>query len=146
MADNLTLQGRIYMFGFFREKQKPHTDDLSQKRQKIIEYFEATIKDLHKADPSIQKAVGTSINMANTAFINEYGSRENFLSAPNANRAQYIMKLNDFEKLVMERDPYLFIGFSLFKIWLVFYSDKEFEIANKYSDSLNYFSKKADFG
>jgi hypothetical protein len=128
------------MFGLFKNKT-PSSSEINQKRRNIIDFFEKSINDLRNANPAVQKVVGHSINMANTAFINQYSSREHFLQLPNSERNQYIIKLNEFEKMTLEKDPLLSLGFALFKAWLVFYIEKDFEIADRFAKDLDYFSR-----
>lgn len=83
--------------------------------------------------------------MANSAFMQRFGSQNEFCNQPVTVRIDYIKSLNLFENQLLNKDPEVALGFGLFKMWIAFLSDNDDELIEKFAKDLEYFSSKAAF-
>ena len=74
------------MFRLFGKKEPPGRKELRQE-------FEQATTALHRADELVKIAVGHSINMANSMFLQQFSSIEAFRALPKAEKMQYIQSL-----------------------------------------------------
>lgn len=124
------------MFGLFRKNINPPKESHESSRGK----FMGLIARCQKADKMVQIMIGDAINMANTAFIQRFGSVDNFRKQPNSKRVEYIRSL-----VQVTKDPNVIpehhLGFILFLSWAGAISDGEEELAQDYFKELMSFSK-----
>jgi len=125
------------MFGFFKKKEQPG-------RRELREEFEKLTSALRRADDITQIAVGHSINMANSMFIQRFGSPDAFCQKPTSERIEYIKSLTAFEEKMSQQDPSVALGFCLFKMWICVLSEQDHELMSQFSKELGYFSRKGD--
>lgn len=125
------------MFGFFKKKEPPGRKELRQE-------FAQVTSALRRADDLAQVAVGHSINMANSMFIQRFKSIDAFRQLPKAERLNYIQSLTAFEERMSQQDPHTAIGFGLFKMWVGVVSENDDELVSEFSKALGYFSRKGD--
>ena len=123
------------MFGFFKKKEPPG-------RKELREEFEKFTSALRRADDVTQIAVGHSINMANSMFIQRFGSVEAFCRQHASERIKYIQSLTAFEEKMIQQDPPVALGFGLFKMWVGVLSEQDQELMSQFAKELGYFSRK----
>lgn len=125
------------MSWLFRKKEPPE-------RAAFREEFEKVVATLHRSGEVAQMAVGHSINMANSVFLQRFPSMEFFSSLPKTEQYQYIENLSKMEEKLNTTDPHAAIGFGLFKMWIGAVTAGDKELVTAFSKELAYFSKKGD--
>ena len=112
------------MFGLFSSKRE------NAERQAIISKFLDTCAVIHKANAEDRLAIAMGIGMANSMFLKQYGSRNNFASRPRSERVDYIKRFGVVEQSIFDKqDTHMGIAFGLFKTWIggITFKDRELE-------------------
>ena len=127
------------MFGFRKKKE-------TAERRAFREEFETTVSQLHTAPAVVQLAVGHSVNIAHSLFVQSFGSVENFAKRPAEERNGYVQKLTTMEVTLGEEsdDDAASLGFGLFKMWVGTLLANDSELTAKFANDLAYFSTKGD--
>lgn len=125
------------MFGFFRKRENPHRVGLRD------DFLRVTTR-LRAADPVIQMAVGHSINMANSLFIQRFGSIAGFRGLSKPEKFQYIEALTNAEENMAKEQPQAAVGFALFKMWIAALTEEDEELLQEFSTGLAELSRKGD--
>jgi hypothetical protein len=100
------------MFGIFRRRE-------TAERKTARREFESVIASLRSRSPVEQALVGHSINLANSVFVQRFGSVAKFAALPQAERLEYFASLQTMlEKLRTSGDREALAGFGLFRLWL----------------------------
>ncbi len=113
-------------------------------RKAFREEFDTVTAKLRRADEASQVAVGHTINMANSFFIQRFTAIESFRKLPKAEKIAYIESLTSMEEKLTTKDPHAAVGFGLFKMWVGALSEGDDELVSKFSKELAFFSKKGD--
>lgn len=127
------------MFGLFRKRENPHRAGLRQD-------FARVTSTLGRAENLVQVAVGHSINMANSMFIQRFGSAARFRKLPKNQRLEYIAALSRAEEKMVKEQPHAAVGFALFKMWIAAVTEDDEELIQEFSKGLASFSRKGDLG
>jgi len=127
------------MFGLFGKKENPH-------RTGLREDFERVTSALHRADGPTQMAVGHSINLANSMFVQRFGSPDAFRKLPQSEKSKYLEQLTAAEEKLQKEQPHASIGFALFKMWVGTLAANDDELMHQFSKGLSSFSAKGDLG
>ena len=125
------------MFDFFKKKESPA-------RKAFREEFEQYTKALRDSEEIAQIAVGHSINMANSFFMQTYSGPDEFINRPRQEQMSYIQKLTAMENKLADSDPQASLGFGLFKMWVGALAENDKELIENFSNELAYFSRKGD--
>ncbi len=126
------------MFGFFSKKSNSDRIDLQQR-------FERCSAELRANDEQTQLAVGHSINLANSMFIQRFGSVDAFRRLRFTEKRKYAEQLNAAQSEMLkaqQREEAL--GFMLFKSWILTLAADDVELERQFSTELAFFSKKGD--
>lgn len=125
------------MFGFFKKRENPHRAGLRD------DFLRVTTR-LRAADPAIQMAVGHSINMANSLFIQRFGSIAVFRGLPKPEKYKYIEALTNAEEKMTKEKPQAAVGFALFKMWIGALTEDDEDLLQEFSAGLAELSRKGD--
>jgi len=85
---------------------------------RVLEEFVSLITRLCGANALFRSSVGQGVSIANSLFVQRFGSAEEFQGSPEDRKAQYIRSLAGAEVHFNKRWPTMAIGFSLFRLWL----------------------------
>lgn len=127
------------MFGLFRKRENSQREGLRQD-------FERATTKLRRADPFVQAAVGHSINMANSIFMQRFGNVDQFRALPKDEKIQYIMALSRAEEGFAKDQPHAAVGFALFKMWIGALTAEDEELVQQFSKALAVLSAQGDVG
>jgi hypothetical protein len=113
-------------------------------RKAFREEFDTVTAKLRTADEVSQVAVGHSINMANSFFIQPFTAIESFRKLPKAEKLAYIQSLTSMEEKLTAKDPHAAVGFGLFKMWVGALAEDDEELIARFSKELAFLSRKGD--
>lgn len=125
------------MFGLFKKRENPHREELRNDYVRVTTMLKA-------ADPTIQMAVGHSINMANSIFMERFGGIANFRSLSKSEKLKYIEALTSAEEKMAKEQPHAAVGFALFKMWIAALTEEDEELLQRFSNGLAELSRKGD--
>ena len=117
------------MFGWFRKHDDQHREGLRN------DFLRVTTK-LKSADPGIRMAVGHSINMANSLFMQRFGGVQGFRALSRSEKLKYIEALTKAEGNTAKEQPHRSIGFALFKMWVGALTEEDEELIEEFSHGL----------
>jgi hypothetical protein len=125
------------MFGLFKKEE-------SSARRGLRLEFEHVSAMMREADNVSQMAVGASINVANSLFMQRFQSVDSFRLLPKSLKMKYIHNLSALEEARAKEDPHFALGVGLFKMWIgaVVANDKDLEA--QIFNELGFLSKKGD--
>ncbi len=125
------------MSGLFNKEENPE-------RKAFREEFMQYTKALRNSDEVAQIAVGHSINIAHSIFIQTYSTTDEFMRLPKQHKMNFIQKLTEMENKLSESDSHAALGFGLFKMWVGVLTENDEELIENFSTELEYFSKKGE--
>jgi len=117
------------MFDLFEKEESPE-------RKAFREEFEQYTKALRNSEEISQIAVGHSINMANSFFMQTFSGPDEFINIPRQEQMEYIQKLSAMENKLAETDPQACLGFGLFKMWVGALAENDKELIENFSNEL----------
>lgn len=109
-------------------------------RKAFREEFDTVTAKLRRADELSQVAVGHSVNMANSFFIQRFSTIESFRKLPKAEKLAYIQSLTAMEEKLTGKDPHAAVGFGIFKMWVGALSEDDEELIARFSKELAFAS------
>jgi hypothetical protein len=115
----------------------------NQLRDRLLKDFVRVIARLRGADDLAQRSVGHSINIANSLFIQRFGSAEKFQASSDEKKRQYIGNLARAEERFAGRWSTMAVGFSLFKMWLEALVEEDEALVRHLSSCLTALSAKS---
>jgi len=118
----------------------------TQRHERLLREFARQIRKLRGAKESIQSSVGRGINIANSMFMQRFGSAEKFQVLSSDEQIQYIESLTKAEERFTRRWPTMAIGFSLFKLWLEALIEEDEASVKHFSRGLAVLSAKGGEG
>ena len=124
------------MFNLFGKRRDPY-------RVQVKQQFDAITKQLRTADELSQMAVGHAINMANTFFLQRFGSIAAFSALSKPEKLDYIHSLSSFEEKLAVSDRHSSLGTTLFKMFVGALVENDAELVEHFSGELAFFSHKA---
>lgn len=111
--------------------------------KKLRKEFEKKTKIIRSSNEDTQIAVGHSINIVNSYFIDAFSSIDNFISLSIENKYFYIDTLIESEIKCSKSDPNSALGISLFRIWVRVLTESDEVLSERFGEELAYFSRKA---
>jgi hypothetical protein len=125
------------MFGWFKKHDDRYREELRN------DFLRVTTK-LKSADSAIQMAVGHSINLANSLFMQRFGGVAGFRALSKSEKLKYIEALTITEENMAKDQPHASIGFALFKMWIGALTEEDEELRKEFSHGLSELSRKGD--
>lgn len=124
------------MFGIFK-KRDPDKEALHAECKQACEACAS-------APRLVRVAVGYAVNIANSAFIQRFGSAQSFQGAAYRDQSEYIKSLTATVEKLMQSDPHSAVGFRLFTMWVVSLMENDKWLHEKTSAVMAALSREGD--
>jgi hypothetical protein len=99
---------------------------------------------IRNARPMEQASVGHGISMANSVFIQRFGSIDNFRALPKDEKMEHVFAPGRMEAKLAETDPATSIGYALFKKWVGALALDDAHLERQFAPRLAELSRKGD--
>ena len=126
------------MLNLFGKRKDPY-------REQVRAQFDSITGQLRTADEMSQMAVGHAIDMANTFFLQRFGSIAAFSALSKPNKIEYIHSLSSLEEKLAASDPHSSLGTTLFKMFVGALVENDAKLVEHFSEELAFFSRKTAF-
>ncbi len=114
-------------------------------RAELEQRFDQGIAELRLRDAETQVAVGHAINLANSLFIQRFGSADRFRRLTFAEKRKYAEQLNEAQgELLRKGLTWEGLGFMLFKSWVITLAANGSELERRFSKELASLSRQGD--
>ena len=122
----------------------PFKKQVSPLREEIRNDFAKYAREVKDSEDVYQIGVGHAINMANSMFIQRFGSIDGFCQRSTSERSDYQAKLAASAIEIGKQDGLTARGFLLFTMWVAAVNNRDQELISEFSKELAYFSRKGD--
>lgn len=127
------------MFGLFR-KSNPDRDALHAELKQSLAL-------LRSAPPVVRAALGHSINMAHSIFVQRFTNLDGFRGLAKKDQVEYLKgNTRMVEKLMEKEQMHEALGFRLFGLWLVGVIESDSYLYDNASEIMKELSKEGDLG